>query len=55
MRLRLESLLNLLDPVPATLRDRWRPLVGGLKIQLNEEGLTTVHTCTLGFIAMRDR
>jgi hypothetical protein len=42
------------DP-PMTLRDRWRPLVGGLQIQLNEERLTRVHTCTLGFIAMRDR
>jgi hypothetical protein len=43
-----------LDP-PMTLRDRWRPLVGGLQIQLTEEGLSRAHTCTLGFIATRDR
>jgi hypothetical protein len=43
------------DLPPATLRDRWRPLVGGLQIQDTEEGLSRAHTCTLGFIATRNR
>jgi hypothetical protein len=43
-------------PLPlSTLRDRWRPLVGGIKITIVVKGLATSFTCTLGFNAMRDK
>jgi hypothetical protein len=38
---------------PATLRDMFRPLVGGLQIQVAVKGFDTLSKCTLGFVATR--
>jgi len=36
-----------------TLRDKFRPVVGGLQIEIAVKGLTPNSTCTLGFNAIR--
>jgi len=38
-----------------TLRDEFRPLVGGLQIKIAVNGLATASTCTLGFLATREK
>ena len=38
-----------------TLRDEFRPLVGGLQIQIAVTGLASSSTCTLGFLATREK
>jgi hypothetical protein len=40
---------------PGTLRDRYRPLVGGIEIEIDQQGARTTSLCTLGFIATRDK
>jgi hypothetical protein len=49
--------LPLMTEVPdgKTLRDEFRPLVGGLQIEIAVKGLATASICTMGFVATRDK
>jgi hypothetical protein len=42
------------DPL-ATLRDRFRPIVGGLQVQIDQEDTRSVTICTQGFNATRGK
>ncbi len=54
----LEPLLPDQEPASnplATLRDRFRPVVGGLQIQIDQEDTRSITQCTLGFNATRGK
>jgi hypothetical protein len=49
-----EPAANSIAPL-ATLRDRFRPVVGGLQIQIDQEDTRSITQCTLGFNATRGK
>jgi hypothetical protein len=49
-----DEAVNLSEPL-ATLRDRFRPLVGGLQIEIDQENTRSITECTLGFNATREK